>query len=170
MATTYSTQMTNNRATPPVMNSVGSYKYRIPWDYTIAGAAVGSGDIVQVCKVPAGCKVIMAESVMKLSATCGTSTTIDIGYAAYKDKNGDTVTADADALVDGYLATSTAVNTLIPATQAPKGQQCDVLGVLDLTDAVEDVTIELLAGGATGFDGDIADVWNGYFTVEIQGK
>ena len=170
MGTTYSTQMTNNRATPPVMNAMGGGLYRIPWDYTIADAAVGSGDVVQVCKVPAGCKVILPLSVMKLSATCGTSTTIDIGYAAYKDKNGATIDADADGLVNGYVATSTAVNSLIPATQAPVGTQVDALGVMDFTDAVEDVTIELLAGGATGFDGDIADVWLGYFVVEYQGK
>ncbi len=166
MATTYSTQMTNERATPQVMNAQGSYKYRIPWDYTVAGAPVAENDIVQVCKLPAGCKVILAESVLHISATTGASTTIDIGHAAYKDKNGATIAADADDIVNGYDSTTITAQTLIPSTQAPVGTAADVTGVVDYSDAVEDVIVTLTALGS-GFDGDIADVWTGYFTVEV---
>ena len=168
---TYSTQMTNNLATPPVINAKGSGLYRIPWNYTVATTALVTTDVVQVCKIPAGSKVILPLSVMKLSADQGASTQVDIGHAAYVDKNGATVAAVADALVNGYVASSTAVNSLIPATAAPVGTSVNTLGVMDFTDAVQDVIITLTCLDAGGtFDGDIADVYNGYFVVEYQGK
>ena len=160
MATTYSTQMTNHRATPQVINTQGGGLYRIPWSYTIAGADLVENDVIEVCRVPAGCKVLMPLSVFKLPESQGTATTIHIGNKAYKDKNNAIIAADADSLVTGYVATSAVVNTLIPATQAPVGQGCDILGVFDLTDAVEDVVITLTCNVAA-FDGDIALVYAG---------
>lgn len=169
--TTYSTQMANNRAVPPVMNSRASGMYRIPWSYTVGAVELVTTDILQLCKVPAGCKVIMPLSGMKISATQGASTSMDIGHAAYKDKNGATVAAVADALVNGYLASTTTVSSLIPATQAPVGTSCNSLGVMDFTDAAEDViiTATCLDSGGT-FDGDVGDIYNGWFTVEYNAK
>lgn len=171
-ATTYSTQRTNERAEPPVLHEKQSYKYRIPWDYTIADAALtgGSGveDQVEICTIPGGCKVLLAESFMKVSADTGTTSSIDVGYAAYTDKNGDTVAADPDGLINGFLSGNTLNYQLNDATQAPYGAKADVHGVCDFHDAQGDVTIKLkcLDSGGT-FDGGIGDVWSGYFTVEI---
>ena len=166
MATTYSTQLTNDRATPPVINGgYGSGIFPIQWDYTIATTALVTTDIVQLVKVPAGSKILIPSSWIHFSATCGASTTVDIGHAAYKDKNGDTVAAVADALVNGQAATTT-----VPTLLTPMGTSV-VGGVMDFTDAAESVIITLtcLDSGGT-FDGDIADVWYGMFMCVYGGN
>ncbi len=166
MATTYSTQLTNDRATPPVINGgYGSRLTSIQWDYTVAGAALVATDIVQLCKVPAGCKVMVPLSWIHVSATTGASTTIDIGHAAYKDKNGATIAAVADALVNGFDST-----VIVPTLYTPMGTSV-VGGIMDFTDAVESViiTATCLDSGGT-FDGTIGDIWYGSFVTIVGGN
>ncbi|MCA9362619.1 hypothetical protein KC906_04540 [Candidatus Kaiserbacteria bacterium] len=178
MATTYSTQMTNDRAVPPVMNSGRVMQVgKIHWDYTIATTQIAAGEVVQLCKVPAGSRVLVNESYFKLSDSLGTaSATVDIGHAAYTDKNGDTVSAVADAICADYLGNSTYLERLTPhtgsTTQAPIGTSIDnegAWGILDLTDAVTDVILTATLVG-TAADGDVGDVCEGYFTIEYQAK
>ena len=168
MATTKSTQITNEDATPRVINSGGSYKYAIHWDYTVAALALVTTDVVELCKIPAGARVLLGESYFNVSATTGASTTIDIGYKAYTAVDGTTTAADVDGLVNGYTSSSTAINLLTETTVSPLGALANAVGVADFSDAVDDVTIiaTCLDSGGT-FDGDIADIWTGYFTVEV---
>ena len=167
MATlTYSSQMTNDRATPQVVNAgYGSGIVPIQWDYTIATLALVTTDVVQLCKVPAGCKLMMPLSWIHLSATAGASTTFDMGYTAYKDKNGDTIAADPNGLISAQIATTT-VPTLLNLYGAGV-----VGGIVDFSDAVENVIITLTCNDAGGtFDGDIADVWYGAFMAIYGGN
>ena len=167
---TYSSQMANKIATPPVINSQGSGLFRIPWDYTIADLALVTTDVVEICTLPAGCKVILPLSYMKVSADTGTTSSIDVGWRAYKDKNNATVSADPDGIINGFLSGNILNYALNDATQAPYGTGTPAVsanGILDFTDAVQDIVVTLtcLDSGGT-FDGDIGDVWSGWFVVE----
>ena len=169
MSTTYSTQVTNDMGKPPVMNENSGYLHPRNWDYTVVGAPLVANDVVGVVNVPAGCKVYMPLSVMKLSASQGSGTTINIGHMAYKDKNGATIAANANALGSGYTATSVAVNSLAPGTPIGAGSATNDLGIMDFSDAHSDVTITLTAVGGS-YDGDIGDVYEGYFMVTLGNK
>ena len=103
MAITYSEQLTklNNipREVIPVNESHG--KVRIQrFDYTqIAVDAVGA--IVKLVKLPAGRITLLGkESALYHNLTIGT-VTLDIGWEAYTDLDGDDIDADADGLDDG---------------------------------------------------------------------
>ena len=172
---TYSSQMANKIATPPVINSQGSGLFRIPWDYTIGAASSGdltsldAADVVQLCVVPAGCKVILPLSMFHVDTTT-TAGSIDIGHAAYKDKNNATVAAVADALVSDYDSTDIVPHYLIPlAGVAPLGTSVDALGVMDFTDAVTDIIIQGTCVNAS-FDGTVGSIWKGFFVIEYSGK
>ena len=170
--TTKSTQITNEDATPRVINSGGSYKYAIHWDYTVAGIALvgtsGSESVVNICTIPAGARLLMLESYIKLSATTGASTTIDIGWLAYENTSGTLTAADPDGLVDGFLSTTTTVVALSTITTSPLGTKPNILGVADFSDAVQDVTITITCNDAGGtFDAGVADVWQGYMRIEV---
>ena len=166
--TTKSTQETNKDATPQVINSSGSYNYIIPWDYTVAGAALVDTDVVNICTIPAGARLLMLESYIKLSATTGASTTIDIGWLAYENTSGTLTAADPDGLVDGFLGPTTTVVALSTITTSPLGTKPNILGVADFSDAVQDVTITITCNDAGGtFDAGVADVWQGYMRIEV---
>jgi len=166
MATTYSTQITNDRATPQVVNGgYGTGIFPIQWDYTVAGLALVDTDVVQLCKIPAGCKLLMPLSWIHFSATLGASTTIDMGYTAYKDKNNATVAADPNGLVVAQIATTTVPTLLNLYGTGVVG------GVADFTDAVEDIIITVTCNDAGGtFDADIGDIWRGTFMVVLGGN
>ncbi len=160
MAETKSTQITNEDATPKVINPTGAIPHWITWDYTVAGAALATTDTVVLCKVPAGCKVLIGPSYFHVNATQGASTHIDIGYKAYKKVDGTTEALDADGIVngrDGAIVTCTSLGADVAGAKT-------VSGVVDFSDAVEDVTIYMTALDAGGtYDGDIGDVFGGYF-------
>ena len=184
MATlTYGENVAKSRATPPVIYAQGSGLYRIPWSYTVGEAtaytsggtiALVTTDVVHICKLPAGCKVILPLSYMKVSADTGGTSSIDVGWTAYKDKNNATIAADPDGMINGFLSGNILNYALNDATQTPYGAGTPAVsanGVLDFTDAMEEITVTLtcLDSGGT-FDGDVADVWSGWFIVEYGGN
>ena len=104
MATTQkSTEYTNATADPVVNNESTEMQGRLrvmffTHDQDGAGAAPSS---VALGKLPAGrVRVLLGLSRMYVNWTTG-SATIDLGWDAYTDGNGDAVAADSDGLIDG---------------------------------------------------------------------
>lgn len=102
MATTYSEEMTNILATPPVpltpIDHHGKIRMAgVTYDQVANGAA---GDLVQLCKLPAGrVKVLGKSSFLYINAVTA-SMFVDIGWAAYTNLDDTAVDADIDGLDD----------------------------------------------------------------------
>lgn len=103
MTTFYSTEMTNILAVPSVplspVDHHGKVRYaKVTYLQVAAGDA---GDIIQLCKLPAGrVRLIGRLSSLYHNLTTG-SNTIDIGWAAYTNLDDTAVVADPDGLDDG---------------------------------------------------------------------
>ncbi len=103
MTTFYSDEMTNILAVPPVALSPVDHhgKIRIAhvnYDQVAEGSA---GDIIQLCKLPAGRVRLLGKlSHLYINLTVG-SATVDIGWAAYTNLDATAVAADPDGLDDG---------------------------------------------------------------------
>ena len=143
MATLYSTQKTKWSQNVPSekidTNETGG-RVRIAFaDVTLASAAIA--DVVQMVNLPNGARLIDG---YLTNAALGSSTTLSVGYAAYKNAAGTTVALSSAA----YLAatsTSSAARTDILATIA--------LGAGSVVDADQDglpITITLAGGTASG--------------------
>jgi hypothetical protein len=143
MATLYSTQKTKWSQNVPSekidTNETGG-RMRIAFaDVTLASAAIA--DVVQMVNLPNGARLIDG---YLTNAALGSSTTLSVGYGAYKNAAGTTVALSAAA----YLAatsTSSAARTDILATIA--------LGAGSVVDANEDglpITITVGGAAATG--------------------
>jgi hypothetical protein len=143
MATLYSTQKTKWSQNVPSekidTNETGG-RMRIAFaDVTLASASIG--DVVQMVNLPNGARLIDG---YLTNAALGASTTLSVGYAAYKNAAGTVVALSAAA----YLAatsTSSAARTDILATIA--------LGAGSVVDADQDglpITITLAGGTASG--------------------
>ena len=139
MATLYSTQKTKwsqNVPSEKIDTNELSGRLRIAFaDVTLASAS--SGDVVEMVNLPNGARIIDGYlSYVNL----GASTTLSVGYAAYKNAAGTTVALSATA----YLAatsTSSAARTDILATIA--------LGAGSVVYADQDVLpITITVGGA----------------------
>jgi len=167
MATTYSTQRTNDRATPQVTNEGNWVKRRVPFSYTIAGAQTTASDDYEFVRVPAGCRVLLTESYIRFSAD--QTGDMHVGYAAYKKHDGTTETADPDGIISQLGGSSTSLQLLSSATLGAAANDDGNYGVVDFSDAVEDVVItgKPTDNGGT-YDGDIGDVIEGWFTVEVH--
>jgi len=143
MATLYSTQKNKwSQNVPSEKNDKNETdgRMRIAFaDVTLASAAIA--DVVQMVNLPNGARLIDG---YLTNAALGASTTLSVGYAAYKNAAGTTVALSAAA----YLAatsTSSAARTDILATIA--------LGAGSVVDANEDglpITITLAGGTASG--------------------
>lgn len=103
MATFYSTEYTAQyRSLPPNTNihrnkaNPCRYKY---FSYTQSGNG-SIDDFLYLCKVPADCRIIIPACMFYFSAWAA-NTLIDIGWASYTAKDGSTVAADYDGLIDG---------------------------------------------------------------------
>lgn len=84
---------------PNHANIWGGYLRRKKFTYTQAAAGTAE-DLVYLVKVPANSVVIMGLSMFKFSAW-DTSTTLNVGWLAYEDTDGDAVAADENGLMDG---------------------------------------------------------------------
>ena len=143
MATLYSNQKTKwsqNVPSEKIDTNELSGKMRIAFaDVTLASAQIG--DVVELVNLPNGARIIDGYLTY---AALGSSTTLSVGYAAYKNAAGTTVALSATA----YLAatsTSSAARTDIFATQA--------LGANSVVDANQDglpITATLAGGTASG--------------------
>ena len=140
MATVYSTQRTNSRATPAVMNKANELAGRIRVAHgTYEASSLASGDVIEMFTLPDGARLL--EGSLAHDALGG-STTLSVGYAAHTNAAGTAVSAAAAAYKAAAASTS--------------AQKVDILATLALgsgteTDTNEDgVVITATMGGAAG--------------------
>jgi hypothetical protein len=103
VTTQKSTEYTNATATPPVNNSTAEEHGRVrvlffTHDQSGAGDATSS---VALGKLPAGRVRVLAASSSAYVNWTTASATIDLGWDAYTDLNGDAVAADPNGIDDG---------------------------------------------------------------------
>ena len=140
MATVYSTQRTNNRATPVAMNKANEMGGRVRVAHgTYEASSLASGDVIEMFLLPDGARLL--EGSLAHDAL-GSSTTLSVGYAAHTNAAGTAVSAAAAAYKAAAASTS--------------AQKVDILATLALgsgteTDANEDgVPVTVTMGGAAG--------------------
>ena len=140
MATVYSTQRTNSRATPATMNKANELGGRIRVAHGVYEASsLASGDVIEMFLLPDGARLL--EGSLAHDAL-GSSTTLSVGYAAHTNAAGTAVSAAAAAYKAAAASTS--------------AQKVDILATLALgsgteTDANEDgVPVTVTMGGAAG--------------------
>jgi hypothetical protein len=140
MATVYSAQRTNTRATPAVMNKANELGGRVRVAHgTYEASSLASGDVIEMFVLPDGARLL--EGSLAHDAL-GASTTLSVGYAAHTNAAGTAVSASAAAYKAAAASTS--------------AQKVDVLATLALgsgteTDTNEDgVAITVTMGGAAG--------------------
>ena len=140
MATVYSTQRTNSRATPAVMNKANELAGRIRVAHgTYEASSLASGDVIEMFTLPDGARLL--EGSLAHDALGG-STTLSVGYAAHTNAAGTAVSA-APAAYKAAAASTSAQKVDILATLA--------LGSGTETDTNEDgVVITVTMGGAAG--------------------
>ena len=140
MATVYSAQRTNSRATPAVMNKANEMSGRVRVAHgTYEASSLASGDVIEMFIMPDGARLLegsLAHDAM------GSSTTLSVGYAAHTNAAGTAVVAAAAAYKAAAASTS--------------AQKVDVIATLALgsgteLDANEDgVPVTVTMGGAAG--------------------
>lgn len=140
MATVYSVQETNLRASPRTHVKPNEHRGRVRMSYGLYEASAEQSDIVMF-HIPNGARILSGELVHD---ALGASTTLSVGHAAYTSSAGAAVAAD----VDEYkaAAASTSITTAdIAATTA--------LGKFSVVDANEDgipITVSLAGANGTG--------------------
>lgn len=140
MATVYSAQRTNSRATPVVMNKANEMSGRIRVAHgTYEASSLASGDVIEMFILPDGARLL--EGSLAHDAL-GSSTTLSVGYAAHTNAAGTAVSAAAAAYKAAAASTS--------------AQKVDIIATLALgsgteLDANEDgVPVTVTMGGAAG--------------------
>ena len=140
MATVYSAQRTNSRATPAVMNKANELGGRIRVAHgTYEASSLASGDVIEMFVLPDGARLL--EGSLAHDAL-GASTTLSVGYAAHTNAAGTAVSASAAAYKAAAASTS--------------AQKVDILATLALgsgseVDANNDgMPVTVTMGGAAG--------------------
>lgn len=140
MATVYSAQRTNSRATPVVMNKTNEMGGNVRVAHgTYEASALASGDVIEMFLLPDGARILSGQLAHD---ALGASTTLAVGHGAYTNAAGTAVSADADEF-KAAAASTTAQKVDVAATLA--------LGSGIEVDANEDgypVTVSM--GGAAG--------------------
>ena len=104
MATVYSAQRTNSRATPAVMNKANELGGRIRVAHgTYEASSLASGDVIDMFVLPNGARLL--EGSLAHDAL-GASTTLSVGYAAHTNAAGTAVSASAAAYKAAAASTS----------------------------------------------------------------
>ncbi len=140
MGTVYSTQRTNTRANPAVMNKANELggRIRVAWGQYEA-SSLSADEVIEMFTLPDGARIIhgyLAHDAL------GSSTTLSVGHAAYKNADGTTVALDADEFKAAAASTS-----------AQKVDICNTLALGSGTeiDADEDgYTVTATLAGAAG--------------------
>ena len=141
MATVYSAQRTNSRATPAVMNQANELSGRIRVAYgTYEASSLAAASVIEMFVLPDGARLVQGNLAYD---ALGSGTTLSVGYAAHTNAAGTAVSAAAAAYKAAAASTS--------------AQKVDVLATIALgsgteTDTNEDgVAITVTnAGTATG--------------------
>ena len=140
MATVYSAQRTNSRATPAVMNKVNELGGRIRVAHgTYEASALASGDVIEMFILPDGARLLTGSLAHD---ALGASTTLSVGYAAHTNAAGTAVSASAAAYKAAAASTSAAKNDILATLALGSGSETD-------TDE-NGVAITVTMGGAAG--------------------
>lgn len=140
MATVYSAQRTNTRATPAVMNKANELGGRIRVAHgTYEASSLASGDVIEMFVLPDGARLLTGSLAHD---ALGASTTLSVGYAAHTNAAGTAVSASAAAYKAAAASTSAAKNDILATLALGSGSE---------TDTNEDgVAITVTMGGAAG--------------------
>ena len=140
MATVYSTQRTNNRATPVVMNKANELGGRVRVAHGVYEASsLASGDVIEMFALPDGARIL---SGTLAHDALGSSTTLSVGFAAHKNAAGSDVSASAAAYKAAAASTSAQIVDVAATLALLNGEEVD---------ANEDgKTITVTMGGAAG--------------------
>ena len=140
MATVYSAQRTNSRATPAVMNKANELSGRIRVAHgTYEASSLASGDVIEMFVLPDGARLLTGSLAHD---ALGSSTTLSVGYAAHTNAAGAAVSASAAAYKAAAASTSAAKNDILATLALGSGSE---------TDTNEDgVAITVTMGGAAG--------------------
>jgi len=140
MATVYSAQRTNSRATPAVMNKANELGGRIRVAHgTYEASSLASGDVIEMFILPDGARLL--EGSLAHDAL-GASTTLSVGYGAHTNAAGTAVSASAAAYKAAAASTS--------------AQKVDILATLALGSGSEvdadnnGMPVTVTMGGAAG--------------------
>lgn len=141
MATVYSAQRTNSRATPAVMNQANELSGRVRIAYgTYEASSLAGASVIEMFILPDGARLVQGNLAYD---ALGGGTTLSVGYAAHTNAAGTAVSAAPAAYKAAAASTS--------------AQKVDVLATIALgsgteTDANESgVAITVTnAGTATG--------------------
>jgi len=140
MATVYSAQRTNSRATPAVMNKANELSGRIRVAHgTYEASALASGDVIEMFVLPDGARLLTGSLAHD---ALGASTTLSVGYAAHVNAAGTAVSASAAAYKAAAASTSAAKNDILATLALGSGSETD-------TDE-NGVAITVTMGGAAG--------------------
>ena len=142
MGTVYSTQRTNSRATPAVMNKPNELGGRVRVAHGVFEASsLAADEVIEMFILPDGARILHGQLAHD---ALGSSTTLAVGHGAYVNSAGTTVALDADEFKAAAASTS--------------AQKVDVAATLALgsgieIDANEDgypVTVTLAGAAGTG--------------------
>ena len=140
MATVYSAQRTNSRATPVVMNKANEMAGRVRVAHgTYEASSLASGDVIEMFILPDGARILQGSLAHD---ALGASTTLAVGHGAYKNAAGTDVSADGDEFK--AAAASTAAQKVDVAATLALGSGTEI-------DANEDgFPVTVTMGGAAG--------------------
>ena len=140
MATVYSAQRTNSRATPAVMNKANEMSGRIRVAHgTYEASSLASGDVIEMFIMPDGARLL--EGSLAHDAL-GSSTTLSVGYAAHTNAAGTAVSAAAAAYKAAAASTSAQKVDILATLALGSGTETDTNG--------SGVAVTVTMGGAAG--------------------
>ena len=123
MATVYSAQRTNSRATPAVMNKANELGGRIRVAHgTYEASSLASGDVIEMFILPDGARLL--EGSLAHDAL-GASTTLSVGYGAHNDAAGTAVSASAAAYKAAAASTSAQKVDILATLALGSGSEVD---------------------------------------------
>jgi len=140
MATVYSTQRTNSRATPATMNKANEMSGRVRIAHgTYEASSLASGDVIEMFTLPDGARLIEGSLAHDALAS---STTLSVGYAAHTNAAGTAVSAAAAAYKAAAASTAAQKVDILATLALGSGTETD-------TDA-DGVVVTATMGGAAG--------------------
>ena len=161
LAVTESTQFANINAVPPVALAPSEHHGRLRiafFDWLNGSVAGDAGGVVSVVRLPAGkVRLLGRLSSIYHNMTTG-GNTIDIGWLAYTDIDGEAVAADPDGLDDGIDvdAAGTILLGTVAAVLATCGQK--------LFESQDGVTITVTSVGIVA----AADIMQGHLVYVLD--
>lgn len=156
-------------------DELGGVKRVIRFDHTVVDGdgttdEIITADEMNLIVLPPNCVLDLAESYVKISASQGANTTLDIGFRAYTKEDGTLSTEDSDALGKAIGSTTTAqqISALTPGSPIAGNPAIDALGMIRFNSRTPITLFQKANDGSGTFDGDIGDVYSYKFTYYVD--